>query len=100
MTATGEIAVLRVGHQAAVRIRNWCLTSSQETLGAVTSTLTGRVDAFDTVWSKHSPAKIGLWMGESWWVWEEAHYSPPGNIGQVIEVVIPGNPTAKTNFLS
>lgn len=87
-----------MGHQFAVRVRNWCLTASHETLGGATISVVGRVDSFDSLWSTKSPAKLGLWMGESWWVWGEAHYHPPKSVGGRIEIDVTGNPVAKRNF--
>lgn len=100
MVATGKVAVLRVGHQMAVRIRDWCLTASHETLGGATITLVGKVDSFDSYWSTQQPAKLGVDMGDAWWVWREAQFIPPSSVGSHIEVRVEGNPQVKVNFLS
>lgn len=66
---TGTVGKLKVGYQVALTIGPWTVVRQQPTLGLPEVTLTGTVVRADGYWSRQRPMVVGLWMGETWWVW-------------------------------
>lgn len=100
MNARGNVAVLKVGYHQAVTLRDWHLRSSNETLGGVTTVLTGRVAIVDEFWATRPLDSAGLYMGGAWWVWRSVVTPPPEMIELKahIQIELLGDPEARDQF--
>lgn len=97
MTASGDNGMLRVGYQCAAVLGKWNLTRNQEVLAVVQCEIGARVLVVDSYWSTQIPMRLGLWMGEAWWVWDVPE-PPVLKLGSTATFVVEGNPVAIPNF--
>lgn len=91
---TGDLGVMRVGYQHAIKFRSWSLTCDRDTLHTTTWSLKATVTEVHGYWSTQRQDDIALLMQESaWWRWKEI-VSIEGKLvsGTTLHVVFRGDP--------
>lgn len=91
MVLTGNVGKLRIKYRYAGKIRNWSVTRQYNTSIGVAD-LEAILEFCDKYWITQTPVTIGLWMGKTWWVWEQVKLI---NLGTEISAQLIGNPIIK-----
>ncbi len=92
------IGKLRVGYRDAATLGKCVITRSQPTLGPPETNLVAKVSNCDEYWSTQRPVQVGIWMGESWWVWTKAEVDGTIVSGNLVSVALSGAPDARLTF--
>ena len=95
MVITGDSGKLKVGFQLAAKFASWNLTYHQEEIGIPYAEISSTFSELNKFWITQAPLSIGLFMGKSWWVWENARLIQDGN---KLSVRITGNPQTFVSF--
>lgn len=93
MLITGVDGQLRVDYRWAATLHKWRLTS-ESTLGHATSYILATVLTVDEYWCTQKPLTVGLWMGNTWWMWKLAVPASTIVAGRDIELLVEGNPVS------